>query len=291
MRGILRLATRASPLALWQARHAAARLRRAHAGLRVVLVRVVSQGDRDQDSPLAALGGAGVFTTEVQAAVLAGAADAGVHSCKDLPTALPAGLVLAAVLPRGDPRDVLVGAGSLADLPAGAVLATGSPRRRAQIRALRPDLCFAELRGNVHTRLARIARGDAAATCLALAGLRRLGLSAAHVRGALDPEQECTPAPGQAAVALDCRAGDRRTRVLLAAIACRDSAIAVGIERDLLAGLAGGCALPLGALAVREGGALWRLTARLGTPAGLRAAAVRGPAAGLAAAALGRLAP
>lgn len=285
---ILRLATRASPLALWQARHAAALLRRAHPGLAIALVPVTSAGDRDLVTPLYAMGAVGVFCKEVHALVLAGQADAGVHSCKDLPTAAPQGLVLAAVLRRADPRDALIGAGDIAALPAGALVGTSSTRRRAQLAALRPDLRFCDLRGNVHTRLAKIARGEAAATCMALAGLRRLGLSAPHAGSVLDPWTQCTPAPGQGAVALDCRIDDARTRRLLAMIAHRETAIAVGIERAVLAGLGGGCAMPLGCLCRRERGT-WRLAARLGTPQGLREVRLDGPADTLAASALARL--
>lgn len=276
-----RLATRASPLALWQARDAARRLRRAHPGLRIELVPVTAGADVDLATPLYAMGGAGVFCKEVQALVLAGRADAGVHSCKDLPTSEPPGLALAAILPRADPRDLLVGAGGLAALPRGALIGTSSTRRRAQLAALRPDLRFADLRGNVQTRLVKIARGDAAATCMAVAGLRRLGLSGPHAAAVLDPWSELTPAPGQGAVAIDCRAGDRRALALLAPIACRTTAIAVGVERAVLAGLAGGCSLPLGCHATRRDGT-WRLVARLGVDGGLRCFHADGPADALA---------
>jgi hydroxymethylbilane synthase len=277
----LRLATRASPLALWQARHAATLLRQTHPGLRVTLVPVTSHGDRDLTTPLHAMGGVGVFCKEVHALVLAGEADAGVHSCKDLPTTEPDGLVLAAILRRADPRDALVGATALDALPMGAVIGTSSTRRRAQLSARRPDLSFIDLRGNVQTRLAKIARGDAVATCMAVAGLRRLGLSTPHARAILDPWRDCTPAPGQGAVAIDCRQNDHRTRWLIEAIAHRDTAIAIDLERRVLAGLAGGCSLPLGCLAHRADG-LWRMTARLGLTGGtLREVHLAGPAAGL----------
>jgi hydroxymethylbilane synthase len=285
---MIRLATRASPLAMWQARHTATLLRRAHPGLRVELVPVTSHGDVDLTTPLYAMGTVGVFCKEVHALVLGGRADAGVHSCKDLPTASPEGLALAAVLQRADPRDVLVGAPSLEALPVGAVIGSSSTRRRAQLSALRPDLRFADLRGNVHTRLGKIARGDAAATCMAIAGLRRLGLSTRHAGAVLDPWTTCTPAPGQGAVAVDCRRDDHRTRHLLAAIAHRDTATAVGIERAVLAGLAGGCSLPLGCLARRVQGS-WRLVARLGRDGGLRTVMLDGPAATLADRALAQL--
>lgn len=284
----LRLATRASPLAMWQARDTARRLRHAHPGLRIELVPVTAGADLDLATPLHAMGGVGVFCKEVQALVLAGRADAGVHSCKDLPTSEPPGLVLAAILPRADPRDLLVGAGAIADLPRDALIGTSSTRRRAQLSALRPDLRFADLRGNVQTRLAKIARGEARATCMAVAGLRRLGLSTPHAASACDPWTELTPAPGQGAVAIDCRAGDRRTALLVAAIADRTTAIAVGIERQVLAGLAGGCSLPLGCHAARRAGG-WTMVARLGTANGLRCWREDGPAESLPARALAAL--
>jgi hydroxymethylbilane synthase len=285
---VIRLATRASPLAMWQARHTARLLRQAHPGLQVVLVPVTSQGDLDLITPLYAMGTVGVFCKEVHALVLAGRADAGVHSCKDLPTSPPEGLSLAAVLTRADPRDVLVGARSIELLPAGAVIGSSSTRRRAQLSALRPDLRFADLRGNVHTRLGKIARGEADATCMAIAGLRRLGLSTAHAGSVLDPWTTCTPAPGQGAVAIDCRSSDPRTRLLLAAISDPETATAVSIERRVLAGLAGGCSLPLGCLAQRRHGS-WRLVARLGLAGGLRTVQLAGPADSLASQALAAL--
>jgi hydroxymethylbilane synthase len=277
MNHTLRLATRASPLALWQARHAAALLRRTHPGLRVELVPTTSHGDIDLQTPLYAMGGVGVFCKEVQALVLSGRADAGVHSCKDLPTTLPDGLGMAAILKRADPRDTLVGSRGLDGLPRGARIGSSSTRRRAQLSALRPDLQFVDLRGNVHTRLGKIAAGQADATCMAIAGLRRLGLSTPHAAAVLDPWSVCTPAPGQGAVAIDCRTDDTRTRRLLALLNHDTTAIAVGIERAILAGLAGGCSLPLGCLADRHHGT-WRLLARLGTPQGLREVRLSGPA-------------
>ncbi len=273
----IRLATRASPLAMWQARHTAGLLRRAHPGLRVELVPVTSQGDRDLITPLYAMGTVGVFCKEVHALVLAGRADAGVHSCKDLPTSPPQGLGIAAMLRRADPRDTLIGAASLDALPHAAVIGSSSTRRRAQLLAVRPDLRFVDLRGNVQTRLAKVARGEADATCMAIAGLRRVGLSTAHAASVLDPWTVCTPAPGQGAVAIDCRSGDARTRHLLTAINHRETAVAVAIERHVLAGLDGGCSLPLGCLVRRIHGS-WRLVARLGAADGLRSVRLNGPA-------------
>jgi hydroxymethylbilane synthase len=259
----IRLATRASPLALWQARHAASLLRRAWPGLRVDLVPVTSGGDLDLVTPLYRLGAVGVFCKEVHALVLSGRADAGVHSCKDLPTASPDGLAIRAILRRADPRDALIGAASIADLPAGAVIGTSSLRRQAQLAALRPDLRFVAIRGNVQTRLRKVADGEAAATVMAMAGLSRLGLAIQARAEPLDPWTVMTPAPAQGAIAIDALADDRRMERLLAPLHHRDTATAIGIERDLLARLAGGCSLPLGAHAVR-GQRGWRLRARLG---------------------------
>jgi len=273
----LRLATRASPLALWQARHAASLLRQVHRGLLVQLIPVTSHGDIDLATPLYAMGAVGVFCKEVHALVLSGRADAGVHSCKDLPTSSPQGMMVASILRRADPRDVLIGAASITALKAGALIGSSSTRRRAQLEALRPDLRFADLRGNVATRLGKIRRGEADATCMAIAGLRRLGLSTVHAAAVLDPWTTCTPAPGQGAVAIDCRIADRRTAHLLAALCDRDTSIAVGLERAVLAGLGGGCSAPLGCHAARVDGT-WRLIARLRTAKGLREARVAGPA-------------
>lgn len=289
---VLRLATRTSPLALWQARHVARLLRHAHPGLRVSLVPVISRGDVDRATPLYGMGTQGIFVKEVQERVLAGAADAGVHSCKDLPTAPADGLAIAAILTRADPRDALVGAASVAALPPGALIGTSSLRRQAQLAALRADLRFANIRGNVDTRLRKVReRVDGLdATVMAMAGLVRLGLTRAARAVALDPISECTPAPAQGAVAVDCRASDRRARVLLAAIADSETSRAVGIERAVLAGLRGGCSLPLGCHAWRRDGR-WHLRARLGLSDGrLHEIALSGSAADLAQRALDHLA-
>lgn len=276
---MIRLATRSSPLALAQARQVAARLRAAWPGLRVVLIPTEAAADRDLTTPLAAMGGVGVFAKEVQALVLAGHADAGVHSCKDLPTALPDGLTIAAVPPRADPRDGLVGADSVSALAPAAVLGTSSPRRREQLRRLRPDLRFAELRGNVGTRLGKISRGDAQGTVMAMAGLRRLGL-----RGAIpfDPWEALIPAPAQGAIAVDCRHVDRLSRIRLAAIDHRPSRTAIDLERAVLAGIGGGCSLPLGCLAARASDGHWRLRTRLWTGSAWFEADHRGPSWALA---------
>lgn len=257
-----RLATRNSPLALWQARHVSALLRQAHPSLQIELVPIVSGGDVDRTTPLYGMGDVGVFVKEVQARVVDGQADAGVHSCKDLPTTLPDALRLAAILGRADPRDALIGAGSVAELPPHARIGTSSLRRMAQLAAIRPDLRFVNLRGNVETRLRKVRDGEADATILAAAGLARLGLLRRARATPLDPFTVCTPAAAQGAVAVDCRVGDRRAQALLACLDHQATHRAVAIERAVLGGLRGGCSLPLG-VHVRQWQGRWELIARL----------------------------
>jgi len=263
---VLRLATRASPLALWQAQWVSTRLRAAHPGLRVVLVPMHSSGDLDRVTTLYQSATVGVFVREIQAAVLEGRADAGVHSCKDLPTTSPDGLTFAAVQPRADVRDALVtrDGASLRDLPHGAVIGTSSLRRQTQLAHLRPDLRFVPIRGNVDTRLRKLRDGEADATILAMAGLHRLGLVARSRAVALDPWHESVPAPAQGAVALDCRTTDVRTRRLLWAINHLPTLRAIRIERQILADLEGGCSLPLGCLVQRTHDGRWHVRLRLG---------------------------
>lgn len=249
---VLRLATRRSELALWQARHVAELLAAQHPGLRIELVPVSTEGDRRLDVPLSEIGGKGVFATEVQAAVLDGRADLAVHSAKDLPAVTGEGLVLAAVPERGDPRDALVGA-RLDDLADGAVVATGSQRRRAQLAALRPDLSFAELRGNMATRLAKAAEFDA--IVVAAAAFERLGLGE-HLSELLDVDT-FVPQVAQAALAVECRADDAVTAALVAAVQHAPTRRCVDAERAFLAELGGDCNLPAGAHGVVvEGGSL-----------------------------------
>jgi hydroxymethylbilane synthase len=238
----LRVATRGSALARWQAERVLARLDRPGE-----LVIVTTAGDRRADVPIRELGGRGAFTKEIQDAVVAGRADVAVHSAKDLPSITPPGLVLACVPERADPRDALVG-GSLDALPTGARVATGSVRRRAQLAHARPDLTFAELRGNVPTRVARAADHDA--VVIALAALERLGLVDARVHP-LDPTV-VLPQVAQGALAAECRADDEDTRALLAAVEDRAARRAVDAERAFLAELGGGCDVPAGALAVAD---------------------------------------
>ncbi len=245
---VLRAATRASALARCQTGIVAGLLAEA-GGVVTEPVAVSTTGDRRTDTPIHAMGGKGVFVKEVQAAVLDGRADIAVHSAKDLPSSTPEGLVLAAVPRRGDPRDALVGC-RLADLPVGATVATGSVRRKAQLAHLRPDLRFAELRGNIATRLDLAARFDAIA--MASVALQRLGL-APDVVDVLDPEV-FVPQVGQGAIAVECRATDRETLTLLSAIEHRPSRRTVDAERAFLAELGGDCNLPAGAHATNPGG-------------------------------------
>ncbi len=241
----LRLATRESPLARWQAEHTASLLRAAHPGLDVELVPMTTEGDRRTDVPLSEIGGKGVFVKEVSAAVLEGRADVAVHSAKDLPALTADGLVLAAVPARGDARDALVGC-RLQDLPTDGVVATGSARRRAQLARLRPDLQFQDLRGNMATRLARADEVDA--VVVAAVALERLGL-ADHLTDVL-PVGLMVPQVGQGALALECRSDDAPVRDLLAALEDPADRRRVDAERAFLAELGGDCTLPAGAHAL-----------------------------------------
>ena len=246
----LRIATRGSALARWQAEHVRDLLLANVAGddLDVELVIVSTQGDRDKSTPLGILGGKGVFVKEVQAAVLDGRADIAVHSGKDLPGLTPAELVIGSVPPRADPRDALIGS-ALSDLPEGGVVATGSIRRKAQLAAQRPDLRFAELRGNIDTRLAKAADFDA--IVMAAAALDRLSLTPEPVdRLAVDV---MVPQVAQGALAIECREDDSTTRLALAAIEDVQARRVFDTERAFLSELGGDCDLPVGAHAVLEG--------------------------------------
>jgi hydroxymethylbilane synthase len=258
---LLRIATRGSALALAQSRIVEAGLRAAWPGLEVVLVGVVTEGDRRRDLSAAQLGGKGVFTAAVQQAVLDGRADVAVHSAKDLPAAQTPGLALAAAPEREDPRDVLVTAAGTAvegdpldSLPTGSRVGTGSPRRVALLSWLRPDLEVLPLRGNVDTRVGKVIAGELDAVVLAASGLRRLGLAAAGA-GFLDPEV-FTPAPGQGCLAVEAREDDRRVLTLLAGLTHEPSRTALTGERAFLARLGGSCTLPAGALLTMAGGSL-----------------------------------
>lgn len=262
----LRAATRGSPLARWQTDHVAGLLAEAGAVAAAEAVEAVvvsTVGDRRAEAPIGSMGGKGVFAVEVQAAVLDGRADIAVHSAKDLPARTPDGLVLAAVPARGDPRDALVGC-ALADLAPAARVATGSARRRAQLAWLRPDLVFAELRGNIETRLAKAAGFDA--VVMAAVALDRLGLAPAVV-DVLDPSV-MLPQVGQGALAVECRAGDSAVREALAAVEHRESRLAVEAERAFLLELGGDCTIPAGAHATVGGGGRIELTGLLASPDG-----------------------
>ncbi len=251
---VLRIATRASALALVQTRLAAAALREAHPTLELREVQVSTEGDRDRVTPLTILGGRGVFVRSVEEALLDGRADVAMHSLKDVPTEPLPGLALVAVLPRADVRDALVArdGARLRDLPRGARVGTSSRRRVALLYAVRPDLQATELRGNVDTRLRRVTEGAVDAAILAAAGLERLGRADA-VTEWLDP-QEFLPAPGQGAIVLQCRADDASTIALLQAVDDANAHLATDAERAVLAALGSGCSLPVGAYAVIEAG-------------------------------------
>ncbi|MBU6315044.1 MAG: hydroxymethylbilane synthase [Acidobacteria bacterium] len=243
----LRLATRGSAQATAQSTVVADALMAAHPGLRVDLVFVETLGDQRADVPLHQIGGQGVFVKEVQRAVLDGHADIAVHSAKDLPSATADGLSLAAFCERRDPRDALVGA-ALVDLPDGAIVATGSVRRRALLSAVRPDLRFVELRGNIHTRLSKLP--DGGALVMAVAAMQILGLTD-RIAEAL-PVDPFVPSPGQGCVAVECREGDTVTSALLRAIDHAPTRRVVMAERAFLAELGTGCSLPVAAHAVDD---------------------------------------
>lgn len=251
----LKLGTRRSPLAMAQAEEARARLCAAHgwAESAVELVPVVASGDRIQDRPLAEIGGKALWTRELDAWLAQGRIDAAVHSMKDVETVRPESLAIAAILPRADKRDVLLGAASITALPPSAVVGTSAPRRAAQLLHARPDCRVVSLRGNVATRMAKLAAGEVEATFLAAAGLARLGeTGAGHPLDA----KEWLPAPAQAAIGIECRVDDARARDLLAAIDHGPSRAEVVAERALLAALGGSCNSPVAVLCDPAGGGL-----------------------------------
>jgi hydroxymethylbilane synthase len=252
----LRIGTRGSPLALAQARLVRAAIAAAH-GLpidTIALEVIRTTGDQVRDRPLAEVGGKGLFTKEIEEALIAGTVDLAVHSAKDMPTVLPAGLTIAATLAREDARDAFISRKSrtIGDLPRGARLGTASLRRQALVKRLRPDLAVVPLRGNVETRLHKLDAGEVDATLLALAGLKRLGLAEAAT-AVLDIDT-FPPAVGQGIIAIEARADDARTRAMLAAINHADSAIALMAERAFLAVLDGSCRTPIAGHATVSGG-------------------------------------
>jgi hydroxymethylbilane synthase len=251
----IRIGTRGSRLAQWQARYVAERLERQHPGLKVELVEIKTLGDRDRSSPLAAIGEIGLFTKEIQRALAEGAVDLAVHSLKDLPTQGPGGLVLAAVPPRESTADALVAPvhRSLDALPRGACVGTSSLRRAAQLRSVRADLVVVPVRGNVETRIRQAVEGGVDAVVLAEAGLRRLGLEEVITERLGPPRM--FPAVGQGALGIECRAADVATIALARHLDDVETHRAVLAERALLSELGGGCLIPLGALAqARDGG-------------------------------------
>ncbi len=248
--GTIRLATRGSPLALRQTEMVSELLRRADPGLAVEPVVVRTQGDQQASVPLDQIGGQGVFVTEVESAVTDGRADAAVHSAKDMPSTMGDHLVLGAVPERADPRDGLVGC-TLADLPAGGLVATGSARRRAQLAYLRPDLVFTQLRGNMARRVAVGEEGGVTAVVVAVAAMERLGWLD-RLNDVLDP-MDVLPQAGQGAIAVQCRADDEDTRRRLRAIDHGPSHRALVAERAVLAALGGSCTVPVGAFAQEAG--------------------------------------
>jgi len=265
----IRIATRKSPLALAQTRWVARELIRHHPGLEVEELHIVTTGDRIQDRPLSEVGGKGLFVTEIEEALSSGQADLAVHSMKDVPAQLAAGLVIACVPMREDARDVLVtldGAG-LDDLEAFCKVGTSSLRRQSQLRLRRNDIICEPVRGNVETRLRKLDEGNYRAIVLALAGLRRLGLTHRAHR-ALSVE-ECVPAVGQGALGLEARAEDEKTAALLAPLNHYETRVAIEAERSFLGRLEGSCQLPIAAYAqLSHAGTRLRIDALVGTPDG-----------------------
>jgi len=282
----LRIATRKSPLALWQAEYVATQLRRLHPGLEVALVGMSTQGDKILDTPLARIGGKGLFVKELEQGLLEERAEIAVHSMKDVPVELPEGLHLPVILAREDPRDAFL-SNQYADLdalPGAAIVGTASLRRECQLRARRPDLRILPLRGNIHTRLQRLDEGRFDAILLASAGLRRMGLDA-RIRAFLSPEQSL-PAIGQGAIGIECRVDDPWVNSLIAPLGDTQTSVCVGAERAMNRRLQGGCQVPLAGHAVQEEGML-HLRGLVGTPDGRRVIRAAGRAAPAQAEALG----
>ncbi|MBK3868880.1 hydroxymethylbilane synthase [Pseudomonas stutzeri] len=263
----IRIATRKSALALWQAEYVKARLETSHPGLKVSLVPMVSRGDKLLDAPLAKIGGKGLFVKELETALLENQADIAVHSMKDVPMEFPEGLGLYCICEREDPRDAFVSNhfDSLDALPPGSVVGTSSLRRQAQLLARRPDLKIQFLRGNVNTRLAKLDAGEYDAIILAAAGLIRLGFGE-RIRSSLGVD-ESLPAGGQGAVGIECRTGDSELHQLLACLNHAQTATRVAAERALNKRLNGGCQVPIACYAVLEGEQLW-LRGLVGQPDG-----------------------
>ncbi|WP_180060484.1 hydroxymethylbilane synthase [Acinetobacter sp. YH12135] len=260
----LKIATRQSPLALWQAEHIRARLEVMHADLTVELVTFVTQGDKILDTPLAKIGGKGLFVKELEAALMDGRADLAVHSMKDVPMALPEGLSLAVICEREDPLDAFVSNhyASFADLPQGAKVGTSSLRRKCQILKARPDIEIIDLRGNVGTRLSKLDDGQYDAIILASAGLKRLGL-AERIRHTIQPDVSL-PAVGQGALGLECRSQDQAVLDLILPLMHAETNVCVRAERAFNAYLEGGCQVPIAGYATLQNGQL-QIEGRVGS--------------------------
>ena len=286
--GQFRIGTRGSALALAQAHQVRGLLMQAHGFPEnaFAIEVITTSGDRIQDRPLSEAGGKGLFTKEIEEALLDGRIDIAVHSSKDMPTMLPAGLELSAFLEREDPRDVFIGrkAASIADLPAGATVGTSSLRRQALLKRMRPDLTVTGFRGNVQTRLRKLDEGQADGTLLALAGLRRLGL--ADVATELLPLDVFPPAPGQGAICVEQLSGDLKASAMLAAINHRETALALACERAFLVQLDGSCRTPIAGLATVAGDRL-DFSGMVLTPDGKRIHGIEASGAASDAAAIG----
>jgi hydroxymethylbilane synthase len=269
MSNIIRIATRKSPLAMWQAEHVSALLTKLHPGLEIQIVGMTTKGDKILDAPLAKVGGKGLFVKELEQGMLEGVADIAVHSMKDVPVDFPEGLHLAVIMDREDPRDAFVSNRyeDLDSLPQGACVGTSSLRRQCQLADRRPDLRIEPLRGNVNTRLAKLDAGEYDAIILAAAGLMRLGFES-RIRGRIAPEVSL-PAIGQGAIGIECRSADPRTNDLIAPLHHRDTADRVLAERAMNARLHGGCQVPIAGHALIEGDRLV-LKGLVGTPDGSR---------------------
>jgi hydroxymethylbilane synthase len=280
MKKILRIATRKSPLALWQAEHVKARLQQAHSGLEVELVTMSTQGDKILDTPLAKIGGKGLFVKELEQGMLEGLADIAAHSIKDVPMEFPEGLFLATILEREEPCDAFVSNtyASLDELPQGAIVGTSSLRRRCQLLSKRPDLEIRDLRGNVNSRLGKLDNGDYDAIILACAGLVRLEMGD-RIRQRLSAEQ-ILPAVGQGSVGLEAREGDDEVLSLISVLDDAETRYRITAERAMNHQLQGGCQVPIAGHALLEGDQLY-LRGLVGEPDGSRiiSGEIRGPKA------------
>jgi len=283
----LRIATRKSALAMWQANHVQALLREAHAGIEIELVPIVTEGDRILDRPLAEIGGKGLFLKELEQAMLDGHADLAVHSMKDVPADMADGLVLDAVLPRANPFDALVSLNNqlLSDLPPGSLIGTSSLRRKSQLLALRPDLEVADLRGNVDTRLRKLDEGQYDAIILACAGLQRLGLGERITETLKQPGW--LPASTQGIIGLQCRQDDEHTLALIEPLADSDTMVVASAERAVAQVLEATCQVPLAAYAVLDRGTV-SLKSVVSTPDGKESIHAAGEAPAADAVALGQ---